>query len=110
MELTWLGIYLRLRMIVHDDHVLVLSTGKYMDSITGTGNVNVKDHTRISARASIHVGICAVSWVDMGGGGKTIHKHFQYGTVHYSSGPLGPLHSADPTSGRGQYGMTIYRA
>jgi hypothetical protein len=31
-----------------------------------------------------------------------------YGAVYYSysSGPLGPLHSADPTSGRGQNGIT----
>jgi hypothetical protein len=33
-----------------------------------------------------------------------------YGTVYYSSGPLGPLRSADPTSGRGHYGITAYRA
>jgi hypothetical protein len=33
-----------------------------------------------------------------------------HGTVHYSSGPLGPLRSADPTAGRGQYGITVYRA
>jgi hypothetical protein len=31
-----------------------------------------------------------------------------YGTVYYSSGPLGPLRSADPTAGRGQYGITVY--
>jgi hypothetical protein len=37
------------------NHVLVFSTGKYMDSSTGTGNV--RDHTRISAHASIHLGI-----------------------------------------------------
>jgi hypothetical protein len=30
----------------------------------------------------------------------------RYGVVYYSSGPLGPLHSADPTLGREQYGIT----
>ena len=33
-----------------------------------------------------------------------------YGTVYYSSGPLVPLRSADPTAGRRQYGITVYRA
>jgi hypothetical protein len=33
------------------NRVVVLSTGKYMNNNTGTGNA--RDHTRISARASI---------------------------------------------------------
>ena len=31
------------------------------------------------------------------------------GAVHCSNGPLGPLRSAGPTSGRGQYGMLVQR-
>jgi hypothetical protein len=58
---------------------LVFSAGKCVDSSTGT--VNARDHTRISARTSIHVGMCTVSPVDMGGGGTTMYKHFQHGTV-----------------------------
>jgi hypothetical protein len=65
--LTWLGIYLRLRIIVPymvSNHALAFSAGKYMESSTGTGNARanlVRDHTRNSARASIHVGTFTVS-------------------------------------------------
>jgi hypothetical protein len=51
----------------------------------------------------------------LSGYGRRRHNDVQtfsvwYGTVYYSSGPLGPLCSADPTSGRGHYGIAIYRA
>jgi hypothetical protein len=51
----------------------------------------------------------------LGGYGRRRHNEIQafsvwYGTAYYSSGPLGLLRSADPTSGRGQYGITVYRA
>jgi hypothetical protein len=93
------------------NHELVFNAGKYMDNSTGT--TNVRDHTRISARASIHVCRCMRS--ELGGCGRRRHDDIQafsawYGTAYYSSGPLGPLRSADLTSGRGQYGITVYRA
>jgi hypothetical protein len=86
MELTWLCTYLRLRIIVHGDQsrtIIVLSTGKCMESSTGT--VHVRDHTRISARTSIHV--CRHMHRKLGGCGRRRHDDAQafsapgYGTV-----------------------------
>jgi hypothetical protein len=80
-----------------------------MESSTGAGNA--RDHMRISARTSIHVDTCS----KLSEHGRRKHDDIQAfsvwcGTAYYSSGPLGPLRSTDPTSGRGHCGITARRA
>jgi hypothetical protein len=55
------------------------------------------------------VGICTVSWVDMGGGDITIYKHFQCGTVQHTT-VTGRSDRCVPRTLRAEYSAVRYNS